>query len=265
MTTTEAPALRVRSLAKRYESGRGVVQALEDVDLDIHPGEFVAVVGASGCGKSTLLRILAGLDTYDSGDAIFEGRPITKPDASRAVVFQHYGLLPWRTVQANVELGLQIQKVPREERAERARAAIARVGLTKFSDHYPAQLSGGMQQRVGLARALTKRPRLLLMDEPFAAVDLQTRERLQEELLQVWREVRCATMFITHGIDEAVFLSDRVVVMKPSPGRVIGIVDIDIPRPRIGDEVRTSSAFAKYCNEVRTLLHSVAVPAGGRA
>jgi NitT/TauT family transport system ATP-binding protein len=237
------------------------VQALEDVDLDIHEGEFVSVVGASGCGKSTLLRILAGLDGYDSGEAIFEGKPITRPDSSRAVVFQHYGLLPWRTVQANVELGLQIQNVPKQERAELARSAIARVGLANFENHYPAQLSGGMQQRVGLARALTKRPRLLLMDEPFAAVDLQTRERLQEELLQVWREVRCATMFITHGIDEAVFLSDRVVVMKPSPGRVIGVIDIDIPRPRIGDDVRTSAAFARHCNEVRTLLHSVGVPA----
>jgi NitT/TauT family transport system ATP-binding protein len=253
-------ALVVKSLGKRYETSRGGVQALENVDLEIKAGEFVAVVGASGCGKSTLLRILAGLDGYDTGQAIFNGRPISKPDASRAVVFQHYGLLPWRTVQGNVELALQIQGLPRSERTEQARSAIARVGLSGFEQHYPAQLSGGMQQRVGLARALTKRPQLLLMDEPFAAVDLQTRERLQEELLEVWREVRCTTLFITHGIDEAVFLADRVIVMKPRPGRVIGIVDIDIPRPRYGDEVRTSPAFAQHSAEIRTLLHSVAVP-----
>jgi NitT/TauT family transport system ATP-binding protein len=259
---TQTPLISVDSVSKAYignktaVKGQFTVQAIDCVSLEVGRGEFVSIVGESGCGKSTLLRLISGLDTATSGEITFEGEVIRRTDPARAVMFQTYGLLPWRTVLANVELAMQVQRVRKRDRREVAMEMIERLGLAGFERSFPSQLSGGMRQRVALARALTKRPKVLLMDEPFAAVDLRTREHLQEELLSVWQEVGCAVVFVTHGIEEAVFLSDRVVVMRPRPGRVVEEVDVALPRPRLGLESRTSAEFAQLCAKIRGLLEN---------
>jgi NitT/TauT family transport system ATP-binding protein len=232
------------------------VTALLDIQLDIAPQTFVSIVGPSGCGKTTLLRIVDGLIPPTRGRVWIDGAPVSGPARDRAMVFQDADLLPWRTALANVAFGLEVHGVPRAQCAARALEAIVRVGLDGFEQHYPGQLSGGMRQRVGLARALSINPRLLLMDEPFGALDAQTREAMQEELLRIWEEDQKTVVFITHSIEEAVLLSDTVVVLTARPGTVRAVVPIDLPRPRWRDEdLRGDPRFAEYRRGINALLH----------
>lgn len=218
------------------------VTAVKEFDLDVTKGEFVSIVGPSGCGKSTFLNILLGLIKPDAGDLRFKGIPITGPSQERAMVFQEFGLLPWRTVAANIELGLELKGIPAAERAERSQELIKLVGLVGFEGHYPHELSGGMKQRVGLARALATEPEVLLMDEPFAALDAQTRDLMQSELLQIWERTHKTVLFVTHSIEEAVYLSDRVIVMTARPGHTKEILPIQLSRPR-DYEMRLTAEF----------------------
>jgi len=229
------PKLDINGLTKRYYVERDARQvlALSDVSFSVAGGEFVAMVGPSGCGKTTLLNIVAGLVRYDLGTVTIDGARVDGPGVDRAVVFQHSSLLPWRTIAGNVRYGMEMHK--RFDRAairQRTDEFIALVGLKGFEKHYPSELSGGMQQRVNLARALASDPAVLLMDEPFAALDAQTREHMQAELLKIWARTRKTVLFITHQINEAIYLADRVVVMSPRPGRVKGVLDVPFERPR---------------------------------
>jgi NitT/TauT family transport system ATP-binding protein len=221
---------------------RAPVRALQDFDIEVQEGEFLSIVGPSGCGKSTFLSILLGLIKPDSGDLDLHGKRIDGPGTDRAMVFQEFGLLPWRTVQHNIELGLQLKGVPSAARRDISLRFIEMVGLVGFEGHYPHELSGGMKQRVGLARALATDPDVLLMDEPFAALDAQTRDLMQVELLRIWRAARKTVLFVTHQIDEAIYLSDRVLVMTRRPGRAKKIFNIDLPRPR-DYEMRVTPEF----------------------
>ena len=231
-------ALEITGVTKQYfveRDGRRVL-ALSDVSVSVADGEFVAIVGPSGCGKTTLLNIVAGLLRFDAGQVSIAGRTIDGPGVDRAVVFQHASLLPWRTIAGNVRYGMELQK--RFEAATiqaRTDRFIRLVGLTGFEKHYPSELSGGMQQRVNLARALAADPEVLLMDEPFAALDAQTREYMQAELLKIWIEARKTVLFITHQINEAVYLADRVIVMSSRPGRIKGEFAVPFTRPRTLD------------------------------
>ena len=206
--------------------------ALRNVSLRIETGEFISIVGASGCGKTTLLRIVDGLISPTRGEVWVDGRPVTRPGPDRGFVFQQDALFPWRTVRDNIVFGLEVQGRPRRQARERADELIRLVGLSGFEQHFPHELSGGMRQRANLARALTIDPDILLMDEPFAALDAQTREIMQAELLRIWRSNRKTVMFVTHQIDEAVYLADRVVVMTSRPGQIKAVLDVQIPRPR---------------------------------
>jgi NitT/TauT family transport system ATP-binding protein len=226
------------------------VKALTDVSLSIRENEFLSIIGPSGCGKTTLLKIIDGLLPCDGGKISINGKPITGPGPDRAVVFQSFALLPWRTVLANVEFSLELRQIPREQRSATARDYLKRVGLAEFENHYPHELSGGMQQRAGLARALAVNPAILLMDEPFGAVDAQTRQLLQEELLELWQRERKTVIFVTHSMDEAVYLSDRVVVMTPRPGKVAEVLDVPLPRPRVAEEVRRNPKFVDLTNYI---------------
>jgi NitT/TauT family transport system ATP-binding protein len=209
-----------------------VTSALVDINLRIEEGEFVCLLGPSGCGKSTLLKIIAGLIPATSGRITINGRPVSGPGPERAVVFQDYALFPWMTVRDNVEFGLEARRLPAAERREVSSRLLKVVGLSDFAERFPHQLSGGMKQRVSIARALAVDPSLLLMDEPFGALDAQTRHLLQDELLRVWREYRKTVVFVTHSIEEAIYLSDRIVVMTARPGRVKQIVVVPEARPR---------------------------------
>ncbi|MFT4028901.1 MAG: ABC transporter ATP-binding protein [Protaetiibacter sp.] len=248
---TTSPAIDVRGVGKDYRDprGTGMVQALDGVDISIQPGEFVSIIGPSGCGKTTLLKMVDGLLDHDRGSIEVLGKSITGPGPERAVVFQSFALLPWLTVEDNVAFGLRQRGVGRVERRRIAREHLERVGLAGFEERYPAQLSGGMQQRVGFARALAVNPSVLLMDEPFSAIDAQTRLLLQSDLLRIWSETEMTVLFVTHAMDEAVFLSDRVVIMEPRPGRVREVLDIDLPRPRT-EETRTTPRFAELTGKV---------------
>ena len=221
---------------------RGPVRALDRFDIDVREGEFLSIVGPSGCGKSTFLNVLLGLIKPDSGDLRLRGKPIAGPGSDRAMVFQEFGLLPWRTVQSNIELGLELKGVAAAQRRMASIRFIDMVGLAGFDGHYPHELSGGMKQRVGLARALATDPDVLLMDEPFAALDAQTRDIMQVELLRIWQEARKTVLFVTHQIDEAIYLSDRVMVMTRRPGHAKRIFAIDLPRPR-DYEMRVTREF----------------------
>lgn len=232
--------LECRDVVIEYYSDERSVRAVDRLNLTIRQGEFVSVVGPSGCGKSTLLMAVDGLQPYTSGEIAIRGSKVTQPGADRAVVFQDASLLPWRNVLGNVMYGLAMRGIgTRNERTERAMRLIEVVGLKGFEKFYPHQLSGGMQQRVNIARALAMRPEVLLLDEPFAALDAQTRESMQAELLDIWEEHRITAVFITHQIDEAIYLSDRVVVLSPRPGRVIEDIAIPFERPRSLDLKRT--------------------------
>ncbi len=223
-----------RGVGKRFlDISRGEeVVALEDVSLDIHSDEFLVLLGPSGCGKTTLLNVIAGFEAATVGDVRLEGQPIAGPGPDRGVVFQEYALFPWLTVRQNVEFGLRERRLPRAERATRVRAQLQAVGLVGFEDRYPHELSGGMRQRVALARVLANDPKILLMDEPFAALDAQTRTLMQAELLGVWSRDQRTVVFVTHNIEEAIYLGDRVVVLTARPGRVKEIVPVALARPR---------------------------------
>jgi NitT/TauT family transport system ATP-binding protein len=228
--------IQIRGLSKSFVGQDGsTVHALRDVDLDIGENEFLTILGPSGCGKTTLLKAVAGLIPWNEGDILIDGSAVRGPGPERSMVFQNFALLPWATVLDNVGFGLRMRGVGRAERDERARALIEMVGLSGFETKRPGELSGGMQQRVGIARALAVEPRVLLMDEPFGAVDEQTRRLLQEELLSIWERRRMTVVFITHSMEEAVLLGDRVVLMSARPGQVAEIVPVPLPRPRSND------------------------------
>ncbi|MER9939147.1 MAG: ABC transporter ATP-binding protein [Mesorhizobium sp.] len=229
------------------------VTVLDGVDLSIRKGEFITLVGPSGSGKSVLLDIIGGLTQATDGNVQLDGRRITRPDPKTGYVFQQYALFPWRTALANIEYALEVRGVAKAERTATARHLLALFGLAGFEDRFPNQLSGGMQQRVAIARALASNPEVLLMDEPFAALDQQTRELLQGELLRIWGKINTTVIFVTHSIDEAIFLADRVVVMTARPGAVKEIIDIDLPRPRDGD-IRASAEFNLYRARVWDVL-----------
>ena len=233
-------AVNIAGLRKEYVSGQGRVLALDTINLTIAAGEFLCIVGPSGCGKSTLLRILAGLDHQSAGTFTVESGGWT---VENAMVFQESGLFPWMSVETNVRFGLMTRGVPEKEANERVEAALKLVGLTKFRHHYPHQLSGGMRQRSAIARAFVTDPAMLLMDEPFAALDAQNKLILQDELLSIWEGSQKTVLFITHGIDEAIALGDRIVVMTAQPGRIKAIVPVDFPRPRSAAELRADPRF----------------------
>ncbi|GAA2575043.1 ABC transporter ATP-binding protein [Winogradskya consettensis] len=234
--------------------------ALGEVSLELADNEFVTIVGPSGCGKTTLMNILAGLETPTSGQALLDGKAINGPGPDRGVIFQQYALFPWLTVRKNVEFGLKTKGVGREERRRIAEHFIELVGLTQFADALPKMLSGGMKQRVAIARAYAVNPSILLMDEPFGAVDALTRVRLQDQLLVTWSQEKRTVVFITHDVDEAVFLANRVVVMAARPGRVVEVVDVDLPYPR-NDELRLSPAFTALRNRVWNAVYHQETPA----
>lgn len=258
--------ISLRNVSKEFtvRATKGVpatrLKAIDSLNLDVHDGEFLTLVGPSGSGKTTLLDLLAGLSTPTSGEVLVDGNPVTGPGKDRAVVFQQYALFPWRTASANVSIGLEGpgpdgRKLNRRERAAKAKEYLALVGLAGFEDRFPHELSGGMKQRVAIARSLAYEPDVLLMDEPFAALDAQTREQLQDELLRIWKATGKTIVFITHGIDEAVYLGQRVAVLSARPGRLKEIVEINIP-DRDGDEdIRSNPAFVEHRHQVWTLLH----------
>jgi NitT/TauT family transport system ATP-binding protein/sulfonate transport system ATP-binding protein len=224
--------LTIRGVTKRFAVGDGEVEALAPVDLTIHRGEFVCMIGASGCGKSTLLRIIAGFEEPTTGDVAIDGKAITGPGSDRGMVFQDYALFPWMTVRENISFGPRQRQLPREEIERTTDEFIRMVGLERFADRYPNQLSGGMKQRVAIARVLANNANILLMDEPFGALDALTREQLQHELLQIWMRTGVTTIFVTHSVEEAVLLADRVLVMSAGPGRIDSDFRIDLARPR---------------------------------
>lgn len=240
---------------KNHLGRKETLSVLENFDLDIQEGEFLSLLGPSGCGKSTFLNILAGLDEYDKGEILVDGKPLEKISFNRGIVFQSYALLPWRTVRKNLEVGLEIRHVDRKERRRIANQYLELVGLAAFANQYPHQLSGGMRQRVAIARVLAYHPDLLLMDEPFAALDAQTRETLQIELLRIWEADKKTILFVTHSIDEAILLSDRVAFMTSRPGYIKEIINIDLPRPRT-EEIRNSAEFARIRKVVWELLQN---------
>jgi NitT/TauT family transport system ATP-binding protein len=230
------------------------VVALDQIDLNVASGEFVVIVGPSGCGKSTLLDLLGGLTSPSSGTILIDGHPVVGPALDRGLVFQQYALFPWRTAIKNVEFGLEAKGVARRERTERAAHFLDMVGLAAFADRYPHELSGGMKQRVAIARSLAYDPGVLLMDEPFAALDAQTRETLQGELLRIWNASGKTIIFITHGIDEAVYLGQRVAVMTSRPGRIKRIVEVPFVDRTQEEDLRATTEFARLRHEVWTLL-----------
>lgn len=259
MSSSHTIAVEARGVGKVYADTQtgSEFRALEGVDLQLTEGEFLSIIGPSGCGKTTLLKMIGGLVSYDEGELLVGGDPVTGPGRDRAVVFQNFALLPWMTVLENAGFGLRLRGVSRSERDRVSMDYIQMVGLQGFEGMYPRQLSGGMQQRVGLARALAVDPAILLMDEPFGSVDAQTRNVLQSDLLAVWERSSKSVVFVTHAMDEAVFLSDRVVVMQKSPGRVIEIVDVDLPRPRT-DQTRSSPRFVELSAHLWDLLRAMA-------
>ncbi|MFI1093796.1 ABC transporter ATP-binding protein [Streptomyces sp. NPDC020917] len=251
--TTETAKISVQDVTKTFELGRETFTALDKVSLDIADHEFVTVVGPSGCGKSTLMNILAGLETPTAGRALVDGAPVSGPGPERGVIFQQYALFPWLTVRQNVEFGLRTTRVPKRERRSRAEYFIELVGLERFADALPKTLSGGMRQRCAIARAYAVDPSILLMDEPFGALDALTRVKLQEQLLHTWSRDKRTVLFITHDVDEAVFLANRVIVMAARPGRVYDVIDVD-PAIERTEEFRLSARFAALRNRV---WHSV--------
>lgn len=245
--------VQVRGVERHFDA----VHALGPLDLDIGIGEFVSVIGPSGCGKSTLLELLGGLQAADAGSLEIDGQPVNGPRQSTAIVFQESATLPWRTVTDNVAFALEARGVRRSERRRAARDLLERVGLAQFGDHYPSQLSGGMRQRVALARCLSMNPTLLLADEPFGALDEQTRLLMSYELLRVVDELRCSVLFITHSIQEAVLVSDRVICLSARPGRILDEVRIDLPRPR-GQHALSDSAAVAAIDRIWDTLRSEA-------
>jgi NitT/TauT family transport system ATP-binding protein len=255
--------IEIKGLGKKFP-GRGSsagVQALRDVTLTVRDNEFITILGPSGCGKTTLLRNIAGLVPWDEGEILVDGQPVTGPSPNRAMVFQNFALLPWATVLDNVAIGLEIRGDPKVQREQRALELIETVGLRGFERRLPGELSGGMQQRVGLARALAVDPDVLLMDEPFGALDEQTRRLLQEEMLRIWENSRKTVVFITHSMEEAVLLGDRVVLMSARPGRIEDIIDVPLPRPRSAavDSVERSPEYVEISSRLWERLRAMQV------
>lgn len=236
--------MEIDQVSRVFHSERGPVQALSDISYEVRQREFISVIGPSGCGKSTLIRILAGLEVPTSGEVRLDGAAIDGPGADRGMVFQAYTLFPWLTVVGNVMFGMRIKGARRFDAERSALEWLDLVGLTRFADHYPGQLSGGMRQRVAIARALANRPRILLMDEPFGALDAQTRASMQAHLLRIWESVDVTVMFITHDLDEAIYLSDRIVVLGANPGRVLEIIEVPVARPRTHDHLLSGHFLA---------------------
>ena len=247
------PLIRAHGLSKTYITDSGGVTALKSLDFEIYDGEFVSVIGQSGCGKSTLLKVLAGLLPYTTGSVELNGKPLRGPTPQAAVVFQSPVLLPWRTLLDNVLLPIEFRKLSMASYRQSAADLLEMVGLSDFTQRYPFELSGGMQQRVALVRALVQDPRLLLMDEPFGALDAMTREQMNLELLRIWSHSRKTVIFITHSIAEAVFLSDRVIAMTARPGTIADVITIDLPSPRALSNINTER-FGRYAAKLRSLL-----------
>lgn len=248
------PKVEIKAVEKVYEGRNGKTVALNGVNLDIYNNEFICVVGPSGCGKSTLLNIIAGLHEATAGEVLVDGVKVEGTGVDRGVVFQQYALFPWLTVLKNVEFGLQIQKMPKAQQEEIAMKYIKMVGLEKFVNAYPKELSGGMKQRVAIARAYAVNPSILLMDEPFGALDAQTRTQLQTELLKTWEEEQKTCFFITHDVEEAILLATRVVVMSARPGRIKEVIDIDIPYPR-NQETKMLPRFTELKNYIWNMVY----------
>lgn len=244
------PHLAIESVGKVYPSSHGAVTALKDIDLAIAPGEFISIVGPSGCGKSTLMKCVAGLEPISSGTISVHGQQLKGPPGSLGVVFQRDVLLDWRTILDNVLLQAEFLGYSKSEYRPKAQQLLARFGLSDFENRHPWELSGGMRQRASICRALLCEPELLLMDEPFGALDAMTRDDLNVELARIWQGTNKTVLFITHSIQEAVFLSDRVVMMSRSPGQIVEIIDIDLPRPRLL-AIRETKAFGEYTHHIR--------------
>lgn len=254
--------LQICHVTRRFKVNGATLTALDDVSLDVAEGEFVTIVGASGCGKSTLLRLGAGLDTPTSGFVGHAGRPVTEPSLERGIVFQEPRLFPWLTVARNIALGLENSGLSKAEKKRLVESHLDLVGLSSFANAYPHQLSGGMAQRAGIARGLVNRPNALFLDEPFGALDAITKTRLQDELQDIWAKERITMVLVTHDVEEAVYLGDRVVVMSPQPGRIRDIIPVDLPRPR----ARTSPRLVDVRNRVLESLNATtSVPSGARA
>jgi NitT/TauT family transport system ATP-binding protein len=246
--------MTVGGVGRVFESVQGPVTALRNIEFEVHQREFISVIGPSGCGKSTLIRIVSGLETCSSGAVLIDGKPVVGPGPDRGMVFQAYTLFPWLTVKQNVMFGPNMKGASRDAAEKQALEWLRVVGLTQFSDHYPSQLSGGMKQRVAIARALANEPRILLMDEPFGALDAQTRGAMQAHLLRICASVDITVMFITHDLDEAIYLSDRVVVLGAHPGRVLEIIEVPVPRPRTTDQF-LSGPFLATKARLEELIH----------
>jgi len=256
---TERPVvLRVNNLGKTFASVKGAVQALNQVSFEVHRREFISIIGPSGCGKSTLIRILAGLEEHSAGEILLDDREVSGPGPERGMVFQGYTLFPWLTVLKNVMFGLEVSGssngITGNTKEQEARDWIKMVGLTDFADSYPHELSGGMKQRVAIARALANRPRILLMDEPFGALDAQTRAKMQSYLLQIWKNVDVTIIFITHDLDEAIYLSDRIVVLKANPGEIQEIIEVPVEHPRSPEQF-LSQEFLATKKRLEELIH----------
>jgi NitT/TauT family transport system ATP-binding protein len=248
----ELPILDLRNVGKVYELNDQRIEALRDANLVVEKGEFVCLIGASGCGKSTLLRIVAGFEPPSAGEALMWDKPVSGPAPDRGMVFQDYGLFPWLSVRQNIGFGPASRGLPKAELRALVDRFVDMVGLTRFADAYPHQLSGGMKQRVAIARVLANDAEMVLMDEPFGALDAMTRERLQDELLDIWQRTKLTVLFVTHSIEEAIFLADRVVVMEPGPGRIASEHRIELPRPR---DV-SSPEFNAVRRDLSARLHS---------
>ncbi len=248
--------LEINGLKKTFTNKtRGNLLTLDKVNLNVASGEFVSIIGPSGCGKTTLIEIIAGLQQKTEGEILIDKIPIEKSSANRSIVFQQYALFPWLTVQKNIEYGLKIRNINKKQRNEISQKYIGLVGLNCFKKYYPHELSGGMQQRVALARALVNAPDILLLDEPFAALDAQTREDCQRDLLRLWEQMHITIIFVTHDIGEAIFLSDRIFVMSPNPGMMKACIDVEIKRPR-DISIRVDRAFRMEEVNVRNLLNN---------
>ena len=246
--------LSVRNLQKTFGENEDAVIALQDVSLEVHRREFICVIGPSGCGKSTLIRLVAGLDEATGGEVLLDGQAVTGPGPDRGMVFQGYTLFPWLTVRGNVMFGLEMRGKPAATADAEARQWLHLVGLDRFTDSYPHELSGGMKQRVAIARALANEPRILIMDEPFGALDAQTRAQMQSYLLQIWKNVDVTILFITHDLDEAAYLSDRILVMGANPGRVVEMIENPVPRPRHPEQF-LSRSFLSLKRRLAELIH----------
>jgi nitrate ABC transporter ATP-binding subunit len=232
MPSLKRPYVVIRGVTKRFQVGDGEVEALGRIEATIEGGAFVCLIGASGCGKSTLLRIVAGFEEPTTGEVLVDGKPVSAPGSDRGMVFQDYALFPWMTVRQNIGFGPRQRQLPRKEVDEIADEFVKLVGLEQAANRYPSQLSGGMKQRVAIARVLANHANILLMDEPFGALDALTREQLQRELLQIWARTRVTVIFVTHSVEEAALLADRLLVMSAGPGRIVADIAVDLPRPR---------------------------------